>query len=97
MTVKQRIAAIEKTIKPEKKRPRGRFWLVESPDIERQVERICAGKVKHPETGESYDPKDTFFLLRFVDTKKEDRKEQDEIRALEEEKERLLREIAAVE
>ena len=97
MTVKQRIAAIEKTIKPEKKRPRGKAWLVESPDIEKQVERICAGKVKHPDNGEAYDSKDTFFLLRFVDTKKEDREKQDEIRTLEEEKERLLREIAVME
>ena len=97
MTIKQRMAAIEKTIKPERKRPRGKFWFVESPDIEKQVEKICAGKVKHPDNGETYDPKDTFFLLRFVDTKKEDRKKQDEIRALEEEKESLLREISAAE
>ena len=97
MTVKQRLRTIEKTIKPEKNRPRGKAWLVESPDIEKQVEKICAGKVKHPETGEAYDPKDTFFLLNFVDTRKIYQEEQDEIRTLEEEKEKLLREIAAAE
>ena len=97
MTIKQRMAAIEKTIKPERKRKLGKGWFVESPDIERQVERICAGKQKHPDNGEAYDSKDTFFLLRFVDTKKEDREKQDEIRALEEEKEKLLQEISAAE
>lgn len=97
MTIKQRMTAIEKTIKPERKRPRGKFWFVESPDIEKQVEKICAGKQKHPDTGEAYDQKDTFFLLRFVDTRKEDQRGQDEIRALEEEKEKLLQEISAAE